>query len=575
MPFLDLKKQLAQAICARLNHPEITAAQLEVDFSSPPNIEMGQLALPCFRFAKLLRKGADKIAIELANETFLPGVTGKPAGPYVNFRLSPDKLATLTLGRIASEGARYGSDESGKGKRVVLEYCSPNIAKRLAFQHIRSTLIGNVLANIYDFLGYSTERINFVGDWGSQFARLLAAVELWGEKERIKATDVDGSMKQLFDLYVRFHKEVEKDESLVDKASKCLQALEAQETNATQLWRTVRDISIAAMDATLKRMHVRFNHVEGESTYIPAMTRTLEDIKQQAGAKPSEGAWIVEVEGLSTPALVQKRDGTTLYLTRDIAAAIDRHSRFKFDKSIYVVSEQQKLHFQLLFGVLKKMGHAWADHCEHVSFGTVLFGAEKMSTREGRVIFLDELLNEAKALALKEVTEKNPGLKDKDSVAEAVGIGAILFGELSAHRQRDIEFDWKAILAFDGETGPYVQYSAVRCTSLLEKAAEKNLSAGNEIPAGYEFSSEEESLLVSLARYRSVLHQAVRENEPFHVTRYLIEVAKGFNRFYYKFPVLQASDPAHSQARLALVKGTRQVLANGLELLGITCPREM
>lgn len=575
MPFLELKRDLARALAGHFNRPEISAEALEQDFSTPPGIEMGHIALPCFRFAKLLRKGADQIARDLAAHSFLPDVTGKPAGPYVNFRWNPAELAAATLSKITAEGTAYGTDASGKGKPVVLEYCSPNIAKRLAFQHIRSTLIGNVLANTYEALGYETERINFVGDWGSQFARLLAAVELWGDQSRLSPQDVEASMRQLFELYVRFHKEIERDESLGERASKCLQALEAQEPSATQTWKTVRDISLSAMEVTLRRMHVRFDHVEGESAYIPAMAQTLEEIKKKAGARLSEGAWIVEVEGQSTPALVQKRDGTTLYLTRDIAAAADRASRFSFERMIYVVSEQQKLHFQLLFGVLKKMGHVWADKCEHVSFGTVLFGAEKMSTREGRVIFLDDLLNEAKALALKEVTEKNPELKDKEAVAEAVGIGALLFGEFSAHRNRDIEFDWKSILALDGETGPYVQYSAVRCSSLLEKAADKGLPTANEIPPGYELSGEEESLLLSLSRYRSVLHSVVRENEPFYLTRYLIEVAKGFNRFYYKFPVLQAADPAQMQARLALVRATRQVLANGLDLLGITCPREM
>ncbi len=470
MPFFELKKTLAERIAAFLNHPEISVDTLLQELSSPPNIAMGHVAVPCFRMAKLFKKPTDKIAAEIANHCSGGELTGKAAGPYANFRWNPAYLYQETLNRVLKEGAAYGSDKSGAGKHIVVEYCSPNIAKKLAFQHIRSTLIGNTLSNVYDFLGYETERMNFVGDWGSQFARLLAAVELWADKTRLNPNDISSSMDHLFELYVRFHKEVDQDPALLEKASRCLQDLEERKPEATALWKSIREISLKAMDLTLKRLSVKFDHVEGESHYVGAIDSTLKDIKEKTGARLSEGAWIVDVEGLSTPALIQKRDGTTLYLTRDLAAAIDRHTRFKFEKALYVVSEQQKLHFQLLFGVLAKLGYTWASKCEHLSFGTVLFGAEKMSTREGRVIFLDDLLNEARALALAECTAKNPTLANKEVVAEQVGIGAIIFGELSAHRARDIEFDWKQILAFDGETGPYVQYSLVRCHSLLEKA---------------------------------------------------------------------------------------------------------
>lgn len=576
MPFHDLTRELSQKLAEHFGQPTLTAREIAADLGAPPKADMGHVALPCFRMAKVLGKPAGQIAKELAGVPLMEGVTGSAAGPYVNFRFDTARLCRQTLQRIWDQKERFGSDASGADVRVVVEYCSPNIAKRLAFQHIRSTLIGNTLSNIYDFLGYRTERINFVGDWGTQFARLLAAVELWGNRDALSASDVEGSMRQLFDLYVRFHKEVETDESLLERASKALAALERQDENATKLWRMVRDISIASMDKTLSRMNVKFNHVEGESAYIPAMEKTLSEVKEKSGARPSEGAWIVEVEGIKTPALIQKRDGTTLYLTRDIAAAIDRYQRFHFDKSYYVVSEQQKLHFRLLFGVLKKMGHDWADRCEHLSFGTVLFGSEKMSTREGRVIFLDDLLNEAKALALKECTEKNPDLPNKDEVAEMIGIGAIIFGNLSGHRTRDIRFEWEQVLALDGETGPYVQYSVVRCHSLLEKAREKGLlETGLEDCDGYEFAAEEDALILALARFRTVLHQVVQENDPFYLTRYLIDVAKTFNRFYYQLPVLQASDEKQRRMRLNLVQATRQVISNGLDLLGIAAPREM
>lgn len=575
MPFFDLKRELSQRIVEHLKLEGLTEFQVLGDFGSPPKAEMGHLALPCFRISKMMKKKPNEVAQLLVDANLMPGVTATVAGPYANFRLDTQRLCREVMNGVQQRAAQFGSDTSGKDKRIIIEYCSPNIAKRLAFQHIRSTLLGNTLSNVYAFLGYDVERMNFVGDWGTQFARLLAAVELWGDRNSLSLEDVDGSMKQLFELYVRFHKEVDKDESLLPSASKALASLEKQDETATKLWKTVREISLAAMERTLARLNVKFDHVEGESTYIPDMERTLEEVKAKADAKLSEGAWIVEVDGVKTPALIQKRDGTTLYLTRDIAAAVDRENRFHPDQMFYVVSEQQALHFKLLFGVLKKMGHDWADRCGHLSFGTVLFGSDKMSTREGRVVFLDDLLNEAQALALKECTEKNPDLPNKEEVAEKVGIGAIIFGNLSGHRTRDIRFDWDQVLALDGETGPYVQYSVVRCKSLIRKAAEKGVQVSPYVDTPYEFAPEEDALIVSLTQFRSVLHQVVRENDPFYLTRYLIDLAKAFNRFYYQLPVMQASDPAQRQMRLNLVDCTRQVLSNGLDLLGMAAPEEM
>jgi arginyl-tRNA synthetase len=574
MPFVELREELAHRIAQHWNHPDITPAQILSELSLPPNPAMGHVALPCFRLAKTL--GKQNIEIAKALEAAFhgkDGITAKAAGPYANFKWPVAALFSETLRRIHTEKNRYGQDSSGSGQKVLIEYCSPNIAKKLAFQHIRSTLIGNVLSNVYERLGYTTIRVNFVGDWGSQFARLLAAVEMWGDASVLNGASNALAMNHLFELYVRFHKEAEKEPAFNELGSKWLQRLEKNDPKATELWKRIRELSLAAVQTTLQRMQVRFDHIEGESVYIPGMDKTLDFVKKAAGARISEGAWIVDVEGIEVPALIQKKDGTTLYLTRDIAAAADRHQRFDCTKMLYIVSEQQKLHFQLLFGVLKKMGMQWAEGCEHVSFGTVLFGAEKMSTREGRVFFLDDILEEAKTRALAICSQKNPDLANKEAVAEMVGIGAVIFGNLSAHRQRDIDFDWEQILAFDGETGPYVQYSLVRCYSLLEKAAD---ALGTDIDfAGYEFALEEELVVLWLSRYRSALRQVVHENDPFALPRYLIELAKAFNRFYYRFPVLQANDPVQRRLRVSLVDATRQVLENGLQLLGIQAPREM
>lgn len=580
MPFLELRKELAALILSQLPNAAFSTPDIEKEFSIPPNIQLGHIAWPCFRAAKSLGVAPGKLAQEIAAKISSPDVKATATGPYINFRWKSETLYKKTLARILQEQGSYGCDESGKGKTVLLEYCSPNIAKPLFFHHIRSTLIGSTLANMYKALGFQIERINFVGDWGAQFARLVAAFEMWGDKSLLQAAHSPEANKKamahLLEIYVRFHQELENHPEYTEKANACLQKLETKHPETTQLWEKVRTISLTAMDQTLSRLSVFFDHTEGESHYVADAVKTMEDVKVRAQAKLSEGAWIVELPDVATPALIQKRDGTTLYLTRDIAAAEDRYRRFQFHKSFYVVSEQQRLHFQQLFGTLKKMGLSWADHCEHLSFGTVLFNSERMSTREGRAIYLDDVLNESEKLALQECTEKNPGLNDKETVARMVGIGAVIFGQLSTHKQRDINFDWKQVLAFDGETGPYVQYSHVRCRSLLEKAKEKNEKYGvNSETSQYVFSGEEDQLVLTLSQLRSVLHQVIQDNEPCHLTRYLVDVAKAYNRFYYQLPVLQATDPLQKEVRLNLVLATQTVLKNGLTLLGIPCPQEM
>lgn len=576
MPFLKLRRELAELILKQIPDPSFSAAEIEREFSTPPNIQLGHIAWPCFRAAKTLKQAPGKIAQEIAAKIQSPTVKATATGPYINFRWQSEALFKSTLSTILKEKEAYGKDTSGSGKTILLEYCSPNIAKPLFFHHIRSTLIGSTLANMYLALGYTVERINFVGDWGAQFARLVAAFEMWGDKTILDSKDITKAMAHLLEIYIRFHKELETHPDYADKANVCLQKLESKHAETTVLWEKVRSISIQAMDNTLARLNVHFDHVEGESHYVSGSDKILEDVKVKAKAVLSEGAWIVELDGISTPALIQKRDGTTLYLTRDIAAAMDRFQRFQFAKSFYVVSEQQRLHFQQLFATIKKMGIAWHDRCEHLSFGTVLFNSERMSTREGRAIYLDDVLNESEKLALKECTEKNPSLTDKLSVARMVGIGAVIFGQLSAHKQRDINFDWTQVLAFDGETGPYVQYSHVRCQSILEKARDKKEPFETLADTtNYAFANEEDQLVLVLSQFRSVLHQAVQDNEPCHVTRYLIDVAKAYNRFYYQLPVLQATDPQQKHVRLNLVLATQLVLKNGLTLLGIACPKEM
>lgn len=574
MPFHDQKTRLAQVLSTLFGHPELTQKFFWAELASPPQATFGYIALACFKIAKILGRTNSDIAKIVVTSMNNHGFEASVTGPYVNFKWDLNRFYQTTISQIFNLAERYGSDTMGLDQTIVLEYCSPNIAKKLFFQHIRSTLIGNTLANVYGFLGYRTERINFVGDWGAQFARLITAFETWGDISRLEIRNVDDSMSHLFDLYVRFHKEAEDHPEFLERSQHCLARLESGEPALVNLWRRVREISLCSMENTLRRLGIRFDHVEGEALYLLKMEETLRQVKEQALARISEGAWIVDLPHLSTPALIQKRDGTTLYLTRDIAAAMDRYQRFHFHRMLYVVSEQQRLHFQQLFGVLKTMGVAWSDACEHLSFGTVLFGSERMSSREGNVVVLDEVLDQAKQLAL-DLCMKNAELPDPHVVAEKVGIGAIVFGELSAHRSRDIEFDFKRVLSLEGDTGPYVQYALVRCRSLLEKARQRKESLDPHYPGKYFFAPEEELLVLELSKVRDTLHHVIRDNEPYHLTHFLIDLAKALNRFYYQLPVLQATDPVQKGVRLTLIQGTEQCLRNGLGLLNIPCPTEM
>lgn len=565
---------MAATIAEALNHPEISETSILKELAVPPDMKLGHLALPCYRLSKILKKSSTDIAHQISSH-LSPELKALVTGPYVNFSIEKARLVFQTLSEIGLKGDRYGSDTLGGGKKIVIEYCSPNIAKKLAFHHIRSTLIGNALAHVYSFLGFQVERINFVGDWGAQFARLLSAFDEWGDRALLSESDAESAMQHLSDLYVRFHKDLESHPERTAATSQRLQQLEEKKQDVVKLWQLIRGISLRSMEKTLKRMDIKFDVTEGESRYLDDISKILPHIKGKGGAILSEGAWIIEISGITTPALIQKKDGTTLYLTRDIAAALDRFQRFHFEKMFYVVSDQQRLHFQLLFGVLKKMGYEWSDRCEHVGFGTVFFGSEKMSTREGRVILLDDLLDEAKLHALEECTQKNPELQNKEEIAEQVGIGAVIFSELFAHRTREIEFDWKNALAFDGETGPYVQYAHVRCSSLLEKAGTESYSLSENDFILYNYSLEEEALVLTLAKFRHALFSVIAENEPYHLTHFLIDLAKALNRFYYKLPVLQASDPIQKELRLRLVRATQQTLKSGMQLLGIPCPHEM
>jgi arginyl-tRNA synthetase len=578
MPFYEMRVALAREVASALRHPELTAEPIAAEFTPPPGSATAHLALPCFRIAKVVDKNPEGLALELAALFPATGepATGRPvasaSGPYVYFRWDAADLFSRVIGTVLRERDRYGTDETGHGKSVVLEYCSANVAQRLMVKHLRSTVIGNALAGILQALGHPVDRINFVGDWGYPIGKLLAGFELWGDRDRVARRGTP-AMDHLFEVYSRFQKTLETEPAYAERATRCLQQLEEGEPKITTLWKDIRETSLASVDTTLRRMGIRFDFVDGESTYVPGATQVLDQIKQLAGARLSEGAWIVDVEGVSSPALVQKKDGTTLYLTRDISAAIDRERRFPAAALGYVVSEQQRLHFQLLFGVLRKMGFAWAGGCEHIAFGELRIGSTEASPRETRPDLLDDLLDEAKTRAGAELAARHPELAVREAAAEAIGVGAVVFATVSGPRGRDLQLDWDRILTLTGDTGPSLQQTLARCRALVGKATAKG-----ERPAqlaelgGYRPLPIEELLIVQLGRLGVVLHACASAWDPFALGQYLIELARHFDRFHQQLPLLQAGDPGQRRVRLNLVEATRQVLENGLRLLGIPCP---
>jgi arginyl-tRNA synthetase len=543
--------------------------EIGADLESPPSPELGDYAFPCFKLAKLRKTAPGKIAADLAGRISPAPLFAKveAAGPYLNFYCDKEKLTELTLGMIAKEKDQFGHQDQGRGKTVVLDFSAPNIAKPFGIGHLRSTVIGNSLYRIHAALGYNCVGINHIGDWGTQFGKLIAAYLRWGNPERLAQEPIE----YLYELYVQFHQEAETDQTLDDEGRSWFKKLEDGDPQAVELWQRFRDLSLAEFQRVYSILDVDFDSWQGESFYNDMLDKTVAEVSALGLLQQSQGAWIVDLEEEGMPpCLLRKQDGATLYATRDLSAAIYRYNTWKFAKMLYVVGVDQTLHFRQLFAVLKKMGYQWADACEHIPFGLFRFKEGKMSTRQGNLILLDDVLTKAIELAGEIIAEKNPELENREEVARQVGIGAVIFGDLYNDRIKDIEFDWEQILDFSGETAPYVQYAHARICSILRKAGRP---AGTFAAALLD--SEYERALVSvLSKFPGVIERAAETCKPSLVARHLVDVAKEFNRFYHQCPVLNAEADVRD-SRLALVDGVRQVLANGLYLLGIAAPEEM
>ena len=563
---MDVKVQLAEALSERIGIP---AEELEGWLEVPPSPEMGDFAFPCFRLAKTLRKAPVQIAEMLQGEIILPEcfASAEASGPYLNFRLDKKLQAKAVLERVFDEGEQYGGSTEGNGKTVCIDYSSVNIAKPFHIGHLRSTIIGNALYHIYGHLGYRCVGINHLGDWGTQFGKMLCAYKLWGNKEEIDR----GGVQELVKLYVRFHDEAETKPELNDQARHWFSKIEQGDPEATELYYWMKELTLKEAESVYSMLNIRFDSYAGESFYNDKMDRVVRELKEKGLLKEDQGAQIVDLsEWKMPPCIILRSDGATLYATRDLAAALYRKDTYDFEKCLYVVAYQQDLHFRQLFKVIELMGYAWAKDLKHVSFGMVSVKDGTLSTRHGKVIYLKDVLNAAVEKTLTIIREKSPDLEDKESAASMVGIGAVVWDGLYNSRIKDISFDWETALNFDGETGPYVQYSHARACSVLRK------QKPDCSHIRYESLTDPQSaaLIAAIDAFPAAVLDAAEKNEPFVVSRSVMAISVAFNRFYFEQRILD-DDPEIRNARLALTAAAAQVIRIGLGLLGIAAPERM
>lgn len=544
---------------------EEIGAMLEV----PPSRDMGDYAFPCFKLSKALRMGPPMIAARLKDAfAKTDACEVQNAGGYLNVFLNKQAFAKETLEAIALKGTRFGSGDEGAGKTVCLDYSSINIAKRFHIGHLSTTMLGHSLKRIYDFLGYKTVGINHLGDWGTQFGKMLCAYQHWGSKEQVE----QGGVQALVDLYVRFHDEAQANPALEDEGRAWFKKIEDGDAEALLTFEWFKDLTLRDTQKVYDLLGVTFDSYAGESFYQDKMGRVVDELRQKGLLTLSEGASIVDLEAYKMPpSLILKKDGTTLYTTRDIAAALYRYDTYHFDKCLYVVAYQQDLHFRQWFKVVELMGYGFAKDLVHVAFGMVSFEGETLSTRKGKIVYLEDLLQMAQEKALAIIEEKSPNLENKEAAARQVGIGAVIYQTLSNSRIKDIDFWFDRALNFDGETGPYVQYTHARCCSVLRKAE------GLVLPdPDYAALCDEEAqaLLHLLSRFPKVIREAANKYEPFMITRAVTDICQAYNKFYYEHRILD-ENPAAASARIALTQAVRSVIQTGLYLIGMEAPERM
>lgn len=565
---MDYKKHIAE----KLASCGIDKEEIEAAIAVPPDNKMGDYALPCFKFAKVMRKSPVAIAEELKNTFATDNAISEveAVNGYLNFRVNRTALVKETLEKIAEQGEAFGSSDMGNGKTICIDYSSVNIAKPFHIGHLSTTVIGGALYRIFKFLGYNAVGINHLGDYGTQFGKLIYAYKHWGSEEAVK----EGGVKELTRLYVRYHKESENDPSMDDEARSYFKLIENGDEECVKLFNLFKEITLKEVEKIYDELDIKFDSYAGESFYNDKMQPVIDELAEKGLLVESEGAKIVDLEKYGMPpCIILRSDGASLYATRDLAAACYRKEHYDFDKCLYVVAYQQNLHFKQIFKVLELMGKPWAKDLVHVAYGMVSLLDDNgnqvaMSTRNGTVVLLEDVLKKCHEKCLEIIEQKNPDLEDKENVARQVGTGAVIFGALSNSKIKDIAFSYSKILNFDGETGPYVQYTAARIKSVLRK--------GGAI-GKYEIKNvneDEYQLIALLSTFPDVVKAAAERLEPFFVTRYAIDVASAFNKFYFDCKII-GDDANETNFRLTISSATLTVLSSALTLLGIKVPERM
>ena len=562
-----------------MNHKELIASELAkviegLDqetilnlLEQPKSSDLGDIAFPAFSLAKIERKAPQAIAADIAEKIDASHFEKVVAtGPYVNFFLDKSQISDQVIKSVIEAGADYGQQDEGHGGNITIDLSSPNIAKPFSVGHLRSTVIGDALSNIFRKMGYNTIKINHLGDWGKQFGLLMVAYKKWGSKEAVEANPID----ELLKLYVRINAEIENDPALDEEGRLWFKKLEDGDPEATELWQWFRDESLVEFNRIYKLLGVEFDSLNGEAFYNDKMDEAVQILEEKGLLKESKGASIVELDDVNLPpAMIKKSDGATLYITRDIATAIYRARTYNFVKNIYAVGQEQSNHFRQLKAVLKKMGFDWSDDMIHVDFGLVTKNRQKLSTRKGNIILLEPTLQEAISRAKAQIEEKNPELENKEEVAHAVGVGAVKFYDLKTDRRNGYDFDLEAMVSFEGETGPYVQYAYARIQSILRKA---NFTPSAD--ATYSLSDPESWEIIKLLQdFSRVVKRAAENYDPSLIAKYAINLAQAFNKYYAHTRILDESPERDS--RLALSYSTAVVLKEALRLLGVDAPEKM
>ena len=560
---MDYKKYIAD----KIKVDGVSADEIYSSIALPPNSQMGDYALPCFRFAKVLRKSPAAIAQELASGLSPDEVISdiSAVNGYLNFSINKEGLAREVLSEIASKGEKYGSSDMGAGKTICIDYSSVNIAKPFHIGHLSTTVLGSALYKIFGFLGYKTVGINHLGDYGTQFGKLISAYKRWGNKEEVEK----GGIHAINDLYVRFNNEA--DDEMEKEAREYFRLIENGDKEANDLFEWFKSLTLEYVKKIYDRLDVHFDSYAGERFYTDKMAPVIDELKEKGLLKESEGAQIVDLEPYGMPpCLILRSDGASLYATRDIAAAIYRKKTYDFYKCLYVVAYQQNLHFRQFFKVLELMGKEWAKDLVHVAYGMVSLEDGAMSTRKGKVVWLEDVISKCVEKAYKVVSEKNPALANKDEIAEKVGVGAVIFGALYNNKIKDITFSYDKVLSFEGETSVYVQYTCARASSVIEKAGDFK----PVLPEKLNFTDEEFEVIKTLAAFPDTVKDAADKYEPSYIARYAVDLAQKFNKFYFDCKILTAEEGV-KDFRFELTKATLRTLENALGLLGIGVPDKM